>query len=211
MKSLALYAGAPWRVRLHTRIRARTAPLLDLVARLPSEGRLLEVGCGHGLFANEAALRHPRLSVLGVDPDADKIRWAQQAAGGRDNVRFRHAGLAELTEDGFDVLALVDVLYLVPRSDWPTFLEACRARLRKGGMLLLKDVDTRPWWKFYRCVLQETVSVRLLGLTLGGSFAFASKEEMFGVLLDAGFDRIETTRLDRGYLTPHVLYRAVRP
>jgi hypothetical protein len=59
--------------------------------------------------------------------------------------------------------------------------------LRQGGRLLLKEVDVRPRWKFRRCVLQETLSVRLLGLTLGGEFAFASKDEMRGVLEAAGF------------------------
>ena len=30
--------------------------------------------------------------------------------------------------------------------------------LRPGGRLLLKEVDTKPRYKFYRCVLQEAVS-----------------------------------------------------
>ena len=101
-------------------------------------------------------------------------------------------------------------VYLVPRTGWAAFLGACRATLRPGGRLLLKEVDVRPRWKFWRCVLQETVSVKLVGLTLGGEFAFASQAEMRGVLTDAGVDAVAVTDLGRGYLTPHVLYEAVR-
>jgi methylase of polypeptide subunit release factors len=60
-----------------------------VVERAPRAGRMLEVGCGHGLFANEAALRNPRLEVLAIDPSPDKVRWAEATAAGRDNIRFR--------------------------------------------------------------------------------------------------------------------------
>jgi cyclopropane fatty-acyl-phospholipid synthase-like methyltransferase len=181
-----------------------------VVERTPSAGRLLEVGCGHGLFANAAALAHPGLDVLGVDPDGQKIRWAQATVGARPHVRFRCEGLHDVSERGFDAVAVLDVLYLVPRGEWPGFLRSLRERLRKGGRLLLKDVEPRPRWKFYRCLAQETVSVRLLGITHGSAFAFADRAEMESLLREAGFDGLRITGLGGGYLTPHVLYEAVR-
>jgi cyclopropane fatty-acyl-phospholipid synthase-like methyltransferase len=182
-----------------------------VVERTPSAGRLLEVGCGHGLFANAAALAHPGLDVLGIDPDAQKIRWAQATVGARPRVRFRSEGLPGVAERDFDAVAVLDVLYLVPRGEWPAFLRGLYERLRKGGRLLLKDVEPRPRWKFYRCLAQETVSVRLLGITHGGAFAFADRLEMESLLREAGFDALRTTGLGGGYLTPHVLYEATRP
>jgi hypothetical protein len=59
-------------------------------------------------------------------------------------------------------------------------------------------------------VAQETLSVRLLGITHGHAFDFAGREEMAGVLAAAGFARVTVTDLGRGYLTPHVLYEAQR-
>lgn len=211
MKALELYRTLPAGVRFHTRVRSFTCPMGAIVARLPESGRLLDVGCGHGLFANEAALRNPGLEVLGIDPSADKIRWAEATVAGASRIRFRAARLEDVGEDCFDAVAVLDVLYLVPRGDWPAFLSGCRDRLRPGGRLLLKDVDVQPRWKFRKCVLQEAVSVRLLGITLGGSFAFVGPEEMTGLLRDAGFSGIRVSDLGRGYSTPHVLYEAVRP
>jgi 2-polyprenyl-6-hydroxyphenyl methylase/3-demethylubiquinone-9 3-methyltransferase len=183
------------------------APVLE---RVPGEGRLLEVGCGHGLFANAAALAHPGLEVLGVDPDARKIRWAEATVGARRNVRFRTQELAAVGERGFDAVAVLDVLYLVPRSTWSSFLAGLRERLRPGGRLILKEVEPEPRWKFYRCVAQEALSVRLLGITHGGAFAFADRREMESLLREAGFTGAAVTGLGRGYLTPHVLYEAKR-
>ena len=185
--------------------------MAEVLARVPERGRLLEVGCGHGLFANACALLRPQLQVLGVDPSPDKIRAAALSVGGRGNVRFQEGRVETLAEHGFDCVAILDVLYLVPRAQWLAFLGACREALRPGGLLLLKEVDVLPSWKFRRCVLQETLSVRLLGLTLGGAFAFASKDEMRGVLQQAGFAGAAVSDLGRGYLTPHVLYVAARP
>jgi 2-polyprenyl-3-methyl-5-hydroxy-6-metoxy-1,4-benzoquinol methylase len=210
LKALALYRDLPAAVRMHTQLRAFTCPMAAVVRRVPRAGSLLEVGCGHGLFANEAALENPELQVLGIDPAADKIRWACESVQGRERIRFQQGRLEGTSEDLFDAVAVLDVLYLVPRADWPAFLAGCRERLRPGGKLLLKEVDVRPRWKFYRCWLQESLSVRLFGITLGREFAFAGREEMLGLLRGAGFGAAEVTDLGRGYLTPHVLYEAVR-
>jgi len=209
-EALRLYRPLPLPVRMHTRIRAWTCPFTALLERVPPGGRLLEVGCGHGLFANAAALGHPGLDVLGVDPAAEKIRWAEATVDGRPNVRFARAEIDEVHERDFDLLAVIDVLYLVPRPAWPDFLGACRERLRPGGRLLLKEVDRRPRWKFYRCVAQETLSLRLLGITHGQAFGFAGRDEMTAALAAADFAGLRVTDLGRGYATPHILYEAVR-
>jgi 2-polyprenyl-6-hydroxyphenyl methylase/3-demethylubiquinone-9 3-methyltransferase len=182
----------------------------QVVQPLPHEGRLLEVGCGHGLFSNLAALSRPGLRVLGIDPAAEKVSWAQASVRGRGNVRFEHGALEDVREEGFDTIAVLDVLYLVSREGWAGFLDGCRGRLAPGGRLLLKEVDVRPRWKFWRCVLQETLSVRLLGITLGRELAFAGREEMVETLRQVGFGEVAVRDLGRGYLTPHVLYETVR-
>lgn len=210
MEALALYARQPASVRLHTRIRSWTCPMEAVLERAPAAGRLLEVGCGHGLFANAAALAHPQLEVLGIDPDPQKIRWARSTVGARANVRFRCETLGEVAERGFDAVAVLDVLYLIPRADWPAFLLGLRERLRPGGRVLLKEVEPRPRWKFYRCLAQETLSVRLLGITHGSAFAFADRAEMEALLRGAGFEGLQVRGLGAGYLTPHVLYEATR-
>jgi 2-polyprenyl-6-hydroxyphenyl methylase/3-demethylubiquinone-9 3-methyltransferase len=210
VKALRRYGTAPFGVRLHTRLRAWTCPLEALLGRLAPEGRLLDVGCGHGLLSIAAGERYPETSVLGVDPSEAKIRWARVGARELGNVRFV-CGTLDSIDGEFDAAAVIDVLYLVSRQDWRGFLSTCRQRLRPGGQLLLKEVDVRPRWKFLRCVAQETLSVRLLGITLGRSLAFLERQSMKRLLDEVGFGDVEHADLGRGYMTPHVLYLARRP
>jgi 2-polyprenyl-6-hydroxyphenyl methylase/3-demethylubiquinone-9 3-methyltransferase len=210
MKALSMYRTLPLAVRLRAAMRANTCPMGPIVRRVPDQGRLLEVGCGHGLFANEAALLSPRLSVVGIDPASEPIRWAQTTVGSRSNLVFRCDRVEELGDGDFDAIAIVDVLYLVPRFSWLAFLGACRERLRPGGRLILKEVDTTPRWKFYKCLAQETISVRLLRVTLGNQLTFVPRDEMYRILNDAKFQDVTATDLGRGYSSPHILYEATR-
>src|SRR5262245_62087609 len=178
MIALSFYRRLPLAVRLRAAIRAYTYPMEAILGRVPDQGRLLEVGCGHGLFANEAALRNPRLSVVGIDPVSKTIRWAQATVGSRRNIAFRCDRVEEFCDDRFDAIAIVDVLYLVPQLSWAAFLGACRERLRPGGRLILKEVDTTPLWKFYKCLMQEIMSVRMFRITLGNQLTFVSRHEM---------------------------------
>ncbi len=211
MKALALYQDQSSGVRLHTAIRAWTAPLDLVVEAIPATGRILDIGCGHGLVANEVALRNPSASVLGVDLSETKIASARASVSGRTNIEFRSALLDDIDESGFDAVALVDVLYLVPEARWRAFLEACFRRLRPGGAFVLKEIGTRPRWKFERLRLQEFLSTRILRITKGESLHFESGEALCSRLAETGFANVDLRRLDAGYASPHILLTAQRP
>ena len=211
MQALALYRDQSPGVRLHTFLRAWSAPLRAVVEALPREGRLLDVGCGHGLVANEAALRSPSLRVLGVDISEGKIASARASVGSRANVDFRLAPLEDVPETGFDAVSLIDVLYLVPKASWSAFLSACRDRIAPGGLLVLKEIGTRPRWKFERLKLQEFMSTRILRITRGDTMHFESGEALGRRLAGLGFENVTLQRLDAGYTSPHLLVTARRP
>ena len=211
MKALALYSGQPLGVRLHTALRVWTAPLDEVVALIPRQGRLLEVGCGHGLISNEVAMRDPGVSVLGIDLALSKIMAAKATVSGRANIEFRLGVLEEIEETGFDAVALVDVLYLVIKDEWPEFLRTCFRKLKPGGTLVLKEIGTKPRWKFERLKLQEFVSTRVIRITKGESVHFESAQDLRARLVDTGFSNVTLQQLDAGYASPHILITALRP
>jgi 2-polyprenyl-6-hydroxyphenyl methylase/3-demethylubiquinone-9 3-methyltransferase len=208
---LERFRPLPLAERLHVRARAFSAPLGKLIAHVPS-GRLLDLGCGHGLFCAWVALERPDVEVLGVDIDPRKIRYAQRALANVPNARVEEVsleGLRTRTEPPFDAVALVDVLYLLPRPRRGEFLEQVHRLLRPGGLLLLKEVEGDHSWRHYKGILQEWAMVRLLRRTrTSGGLTLETRQGLNQLLVQAGFGVEEVADLRAGYTTAHLLHVA---
>ncbi len=135
--------------------RRRTANwLLDLVQRRAPAGRLLEVGCGHGLLLDEARRRGYETTGLELSGAA--------AAHGRDvlGLDVRRTPIeAFVAEPGqrerYDAVLLVDVLEHL--ADPRAMLAHCQDLLAPGGVLAVVTPDPasvaaraagRRWWGF---------------------------------------------------------------
>lgn len=202
--SLARYERQPLPIRGFVRARHLLAPLGRVLTEVPPRGRLLDVGCGHGLFALALALGAPERSVVGVDPSSAKLGVARSAGAGVPNVRFSLGTVQDLGEGEFDVISILDVLYLLPVSEKLRVLRACRERIAPNGVLVLKTNDTRPAWKYRVARLQEQLMTGL-GLTMGDGLYFLSREQNAALLELAGFQP-RTLVLDSWLPYPHVMF-----
>jgi len=201
--ALALYRRAPLADRVHVHVRWWSAPFRRLVRTLPAAGRVLEIGCGHGLFAAYAALDAPARSVVGVDIDADKVAVGAAATAGLPNVRLSASPDGDVPAGPWDAVVVVDVLYLLPADQQRRVLTAAAAALAPGGRLVVKEMAATPRWKARWNAFQETLSVRVLRITAGSSaFTFLDPAETAATLRAAGL-AVTAARLDRGRLHPH--------
>lgn len=203
-RSLGRYNGQSLGIRGFVLARHLLAPLAQVLAAVPPRGRLLDVGCGHGLFANAAALGSPARQVLGVDPSGAKIAVARSSSAGLPNVRYLQGTVQEIAERDFDAISILDVLYLLPIEEKLVLLRACRERIAPDGVLILKTNDTHPPWKYRVARLQEEAMTGL-GLTMGHGLYFLSREQNAGLLELAGF-RPSTVDLNNWLPYPHVMF-----
>ena len=131
--------------------RATARRLLDLVERhAPARGRLLDVGCGHGLLLDEARSRG--WDVVGLEPSTAARAHATQALG----LPVRDGTLAELEPgERFDAVVMADVLEHV--DDPALELRRCAGALRPGGVacVVTPDPGSRTarlagarWWGY---------------------------------------------------------------
>jgi 2-polyprenyl-6-hydroxyphenyl methylase/3-demethylubiquinone-9 3-methyltransferase len=153
---------------------------------------------------------HPERRLVGIDPDERKIAWARASVGRNPNVELYACtieALATVRPAAFDSIFIADVLCLVARASWPSFLNAARQLLRPGGRLLLKDAENDGSWRVTKALWQERLMVRLLRRTHASGIGFASRAEWHDVLAAAGF-AVDETIVFRGYTAPHVLFTA---
>lgn len=205
---LSLYGGAPAPVRAHVAVRWATCPFRAVASQLPAGGRLLEVGCGHGVFSMLAAVTDHGRTVVGVDVDGRKVPHAREAAS-----RARAAGASvdiavappgELPEGPWDAVVVLDVLYLLDADARRDLLAGCAARLAPGGVLAVKEVALTPRWKFRWNVVQEVLAVKALGITVGGDMTFVDPLVVGGWMVADGLE-VRHRPLHKGYPHPHHL------
>lgn len=191
-----------------------SCPFAAIEAVVPPQGRILEVGSGHGLLSLFLALSQPGRQVHGVDVDEAKVDVARLAAermgAGDAGPSFATVAPgwlpdAQVADEHVDVIVIADVLYLLEPEDQRRLLVACARALGPGGLLVIKEVSTEPGWKFRWNTLQETLSTRVLRITAsGGGLHFVAPATMAGWLGDERLV-VESRSIDRRYPWPHHL------
>jgi SAM-dependent methyltransferase len=207
------------RTRVHALLRFLTCPFLRVVKLVPPGARLLEIGAGHGVFSALAADRGAH--VVAVEPDLRKAPYgglrgsevprsrgdvAAEPRNAATTQRVSYvAGFDTCVTGMFDAIAIIDVLYKIPLSEWDPLLARARERLRGGGTLIIKEHDPTARLKNSWNAAQEWLVSRVR-LTLGESFSYESPAAFATRLERAGFRDVTVKRVDRGYPHPHVVY-----
>jgi 2-polyprenyl-3-methyl-5-hydroxy-6-metoxy-1,4-benzoquinol methylase len=195
-----------WVVRLYARIRfiiLRQSFLREIGQYLPREGRVLDLGCGFGLFSLYFALTGPKRELIGVDLDARRIEWARRCAArvGAENVSYTTSNALEWEGSGrFDAIFMLDLIHHLPRAEVAGFLEQVRGVLAPGGMLILKDVSNRPAYKRW-----FTLALDRLMVGMKEPIHYWDPEELSALVSDLGFDVRRHTMNDL-LPYPHILY-----
>ena len=209
--ALSLFDSLSLKERLFVRGRLFTAPLIDIAARTPP-GRIVDVGCGHGVLSALLAYQRPDRTVTGIDPDGWKISQARASVGTLSNTRFDVATIEQLAArepHSADAVVVADVLYLLPRSAWASFLTAARTLLAPHGVFLIKEAETDGSWRQTKALLQEQLMVRVFRRThSSGAIGLVPRDQLVRAMADVGLRVTEIVPQSQGYTTPHVLFCA---
>jgi 2-polyprenyl-6-hydroxyphenyl methylase/3-demethylubiquinone-9 3-methyltransferase len=194
-------------IRIYSRVRfiiLRQIFLEEIGQYLPREGRILDVGCGFGLFSLYFAMLCPDRRIVGIDRDARRIAHARASAErlALSNVEYRLAD-ARSWDGGerFEAAYALDVVHHLPRVEVAPFLAKLRDGLAPRGLLLLKEVEDRPAWKrWFTLALDRLVVGR-------EPVHYWPAAELVALLESLGFDVVRHRMRDL-LPYPHILYVA---
>jgi len=198
------FSSRPAATRAHILGRFLTCPFLRTLKHVPEGGRVLDIGAGHGTFAR-LAIEAGAASAVAVEPDLRKSLAPPIHSRVRTVAAFDDAVAGE-----FDLVAIFDVLYRIPRSEWDPLLARAHARIAPGGLLLVKELDPEDRLKFAWNRAQEGLWDRVFGLTLGEAFSYENASQFAERLARAGFTGFHAEPIGAGYPHSHVIYTARR-
>jgi 2-polyprenyl-3-methyl-5-hydroxy-6-metoxy-1,4-benzoquinol methylase len=183
-------AGWP---RMRMRLRLIVCPFDAVLEHVPAGSRVLDAGCGGGLFLALLAASGRIREGTGFDPAAGAIAAARAMAERVPEVElaFRTGGVEDPWPDGtFDVVSMIDVLHHVAPEEQRTAIERGLARVGPGGRFLYKDMCTRPRWRELANRVHDLLAARQWIHTVPLPVVVEWARE-------AGFDATHTARLDR--------------
>ncbi len=145
---LQRYQKAPVPTRLFLAARWWLTPYSRMSAYLPIEGRILDLGCGHGLFAIAAAMQSTQREILALDHDGERIQAASEATRDLHQIRWSQGDLITLPTDTppFGGIAMIDVLHYFNPDHQISLLRSAYHRLNPGGVLLIREVNPQGGW-----------------------------------------------------------------
>jgi ubiquinone/menaquinone biosynthesis C-methylase UbiE len=180
-------------------------PNQDLVlAELKANGaqRILDVGCGTGIFATRVTDELETTRVIGCDLSEGMLA---QAAARSSKITWVQGDATRLpiAASMVDAVTCTEAFHFF---DQPAALREFHRVLRPGGRLLVAFVNPRTK------LGSRAVSAQA-SRALGGAGTWPTQGEMKQLVVDAGFDVRSQRRVSRifGWTIPTILTSAIRP
>jgi len=199
-KSMTPKNKLPIFAKIYLQLRPMIIPFEQIEKQVPNEGNVVDVGCGFGIFANFLASRSKNRKVTGIDLNKKRIDLAKTIYGHLPNLNFFCGDITDTQIPPADVITVVDVLHHIPSNDLQKkLLKSFYSVLSEGGRLIVKDVDTKPFWKYLFNLIHDYL------MTKGEPVLYQDQKTIKNLLKEAGF-KLEKIFEIKKYPYAHVLY-----
>jgi len=187
VRTLLRYRHIETAPRLFARGKLRLDPMFPRLAALVSNPRrILDIGCGYGVPSVWLLELFPLATVLGIDPDEERVRIAGRALGPRGDIRTGRApDLGELP-GGADTALVLDITHMLSDDELGKTLAHLQEKLLPGGRLVLRATIPRAGERSWMRRMAERRLKRLCLLP-----HCRSREAIEAMIRAAGFE-IET-------------------
>jgi len=159
-----------------------------LLSHVAAGERVLDVGCGEGVFAAE--LQRAGAEVLAADVAAEPLARAARAHPGLATRLIEPDGPWDLEDSAYDVVWAGEVIEHV--ADTTAWLSEVRRVLRSGGRLIVTTPDMGPLTLIGMALSRRAFSQRMDPCS--DHLHFYNGHTLTGLLRDFGFDEVSVRR-----------------
>jgi SAM-dependent methyltransferase len=138
------FSAAPLATRIFLWLRWKLTPYSEMASHLPLQGKFLDLGCGHGLFAIAAGSKSSSRQILGLDHDEERIRLGASAITDLNNIELKKGSLTHLPlkeKSSYTGVSMIDVMHYFPYKTQESIIEQSAFLLEKGGVLIMREVN----------------------------------------------------------------------
>jgi SAM-dependent methyltransferase len=154
----------------------------DLLAALPADARVLDVGCGDGA---RTLANLPGVAAVGLDISRRGLELATERVPGAHLVQGEMTALP-FRADSFDGITAYHAVFHVPREEHPQVYRAFARVLRPGGRVLMTVGSGR----------YQTVRRNWLGSGESMFFSTPGRAATASQLREAGFEVVDERTVD---------------
>jgi SAM-dependent methyltransferase len=120
------------------RLRKEILTISDWLDAVCDSGRVLDVGCGAGAWAEIFAKRYE--AVTGIEQSPLMVKAARERVACLPNVEiFEGDGRNDLPEGSFDMIFLGGLCMYLNDTDVVALLNSLKSRLNEGGSIILRE------------------------------------------------------------------------
>jgi 2-polyprenyl-3-methyl-5-hydroxy-6-metoxy-1,4-benzoquinol methylase len=145
------YAGQHWRWRLVQPLRAYICPFADVIDLVPRDSKVLDVGCGSGLFLLFLASFGKLRRGVGFDVSEEAVATANVARQRLADPDLLHLAVRAVEQGippgDWTVVSAIDVIHHIPPAHQPQFIRDLCAATPPGARLIIKDMVAQPMWR----------------------------------------------------------------
>ncbi|MCI0568993.1 MAG: class I SAM-dependent methyltransferase [Acidobacteria bacterium] len=183
----ARYVGARKHFRWYAFLKYRMDPCYRAIGqRVGSDSFTVDLGTGLGMLPVLLGELGERRRVLGIEWDPERMRCGLHATRGLPGVEMVKGDLHTSPIPACDFITLIDVLHYYEADKQEALLKRCRAALRPGGRLLLREGDGNRIGGARWTRIVEKWATRL-GWNRGPVVRFRPISELRGTLVGLGF------------------------
>lgn len=143
--------------RLYLFLKCKILPIRRIERVVPKEGRILDLGCGKGIFTSYLAITSHKRDVLGVDLCSRKTKEAEETFGSISNLRFviEDASSILANEENLSAIIISDFLHHLDFSSQEGLLKLAYHSLSYKGVLVVKEIDKSNSFRYFMSNLAD--------------------------------------------------------